>query len=43
MENGRTIALGRQRPLPRHQEWIARFHRLQKLPCTDTFRAPFKR
>jgi hypothetical protein len=43
IENRSAIAFARQRLLPRSQQWIIRFHRLQKLPFVDTFRASFRR
>lgn len=43
IENRNTSTLVRERPLPRSQHWIGRFHRLQEPLCPDTFRAPFRR
>ena len=43
IENRGAITFARQRLLPRSQQWIVRFHRLQKLPSADTFRASFRR
>src|SRR5262249_42936936 len=43
IEYSSAIAFAGNRPLPRCQDGITRFHRLQKPVCTDRFRAPFRR
>src|SRR6266481_974865 len=43
VENRSTITVVGERPLPRSQQLIVRFHRLQEPSCADTFRAPCRR
>jgi len=43
IENGGLIALSRQRLVPRCQQCVFGFHRLQETACADTFRAPLGR
>jgi len=43
IENGRPIAFPQQRFVPRRQQWVFGFHRLQETTCASKFRAPFRR